>query len=310
MSGEREGEGKKKLSEQVAEAASASVDDHVRVDVYLDDQAEPILSYRPPVNFELDTTMLEDGEHTLRVEAFDSGGVKGVKTIPFTVRNGPGIAIHGISPGDVVDGKLPVLVNAYGGASEKYWEPARAETPAPIPTWTWVLVIFTVAFGVFYGVRNWVPTSEFAGTPTFAPDLTAVVAAAPAATPAAPPPAAEGATEVTVSGGAATSTPDGAATYASACAACHQASGEGLPGAFPPLKDSAVVLDPDPTTHITTVLHGLQGSTIGGVTYNSPMPPFAAQLSDEQIAAVVNHERASWGNSAPGVSAADVAALR
>jgi cytochrome c oxidase cbb3-type subunit 2 len=40
------------------------------------------------------------------------------------------------------------------------------------------------------------------------------------------------------------------------------------------------------------------------------MPPFGPQLSDEQIAAVMNHERTSWGNAARTVSAADVAAVR
>lgn len=270
-----------------AEGEFLAAEDLTRVDVYLDDDTEPIVSFRPPVNFELDTTKLQDGKHLLRIEAFDSGGVMGVREVPFTVRNGPGIAVHGIAPGDVVDGKLPVLVNAYGGANELKWEPARAETPAPIPTWTWVLVILVVAFGVYYGVRNWAPSGEFVSAPTFSKEAV-----------------------ISVSATSAAHAGDGAAVYGNSCAACHQAEGQGLPGTFPPLAGNEVVLDPDPTEHIRTVLHGKQGSTIGGVTYASPMPAFAAQLTDEQIAAVVNHERASWGNSAPGVSAADVAALR
>ena len=135
--------------------------DQTRVDVFLDGGAEPIVSYRPPVSFELDTAQLEDGEHLLRIEAYDSGGTKGVREVPFTVRNGPGIAVHGITAGDVVDGKLPVLVNAYGGAKEALWEPARVETPAPIPTWTWVLVIFMVAFAAYYAARHWTPSTSF-----------------------------------------------------------------------------------------------------------------------------------------------------
>ncbi len=102
----------------------------------------------------------------------------------------------------------------------------------------------------------------------------------------------------------------GSATYTAHCAACHQATGQGIPNAFPPLADDPVVTADDPTEHVTTVLHGKQGSTINGVTYGAAMPPFAAQLSDEEIAAVVNHERTSWGNSAPLVTPADVAALR
>jgi len=102
----------------------------------------------------------------------------------------------------------------------------------------------------------------------------------------------------------------GSSAYTAHCAACHQATGQGIPSAFPPLAGDPVVTADDPTEHVTTVLHGKQGSTINGVTYGSAMPAFAAQLSDEEIAAVVNHERTSWGNSAPLVTPEDVAALR
>ena len=46
-------------------------------------------------------------------------------------------------------------------------------------------------------------------------------------------------------------------------------------------------------------MHGLQGKAIAGVVYPSPMPPFADQLKDDEIAAVINHERSSWGNKSP-----------
>ena len=102
----------------------------------------------------------------------------------------------------------------------------------------------------------------------------------------------------------------GDSMYANHCVACHQANGTGLAAVFPPLTGNKVVLDDDPTEHIRTVLEGKSGSTIDGVTYASPMPAFAAQLSDEQLAAVVNHERSSWGNDALLVTPADVAAVR
>ena len=51
----------------------------------------------------------------------------------------------------------------------------------------------------------------------------------------------------------------------------------------------------DPTEHIRAVLHGLSGKVIGGVTYGSAMPAFAEQLTDEEVAAVLTHERTSWG---------------
>ena len=146
-------------ADRVDSAAVAAVGGHAedlsRVDVYLDGGREPLLSYRPPVRFELDTTALEDGPHTLRVEAFDSHGNKGLRTISFTVRNGPGITVSGLHDNDVLEGTVPVLVNSYGGAVENRWEPSRAETPSPVPTWGWVLVILFVAFGLYYGVQHW-----------------------------------------------------------------------------------------------------------------------------------------------------------
>ena len=69
----------------------------------------------------------------------------------------------------------------------------------------------------------------------------------------------------------------GKALFTANCAACHQANGEGLPGAFPALKGNATVNDADATTHIRTVLNGLQGANVGGVVYSSPMPRSAAR---------------------------------
>jgi cytochrome c oxidase cbb3-type subunit 2 len=79
---------------------------------------------------------------------------------------------------------------------------------------------------------------------------------------------------------------------------------------FPPLKGSAVVTAPDPTEHIRTVLRGLSGKSIGGVTYATAMPAFADQLTDEEVAAVLSYERSSWGNQAGPVKAEDVIARR
>jgi cytochrome c oxidase cbb3-type subunit II len=102
----------------------------------------------------------------------------------------------------------------------------------------------------------------------------------------------------------------GEALYAANCAACHQASGEGVPGAFPPLKGSGVVNKDDAAKHLRIVLDGMQGGKAGGVVYRSTMPPFAAVLSDADIADIIDYERSSWGNHGKPVSAAQVAAER
>src|SRR5699024_1484059 len=98
--------------------------------------------------------------------------------------------------------------------------------------------------------------------------------------------------------------------YSNTCAACHQQNGKGVSGAFPPLAGNPVVENQDPTEHIKVVLFGAQGKTIDGVSYNAAMPPFGKQLTDEEAAAIINHERTSWGNDAPTVTAEDVAKVR
>jgi mono/diheme cytochrome c family protein len=289
-----------------------------RIDIFLDDASEPLLSTTPPLSFELDTSGMEDGPHSMRIEAYDDHGVRGVRTIDFSVRNGPGIAVSGIRQHDVLDGKIPVMVNAYGGTAAVNWEPSQAETPAPTPTWAWVLFIVVIAFGIFYGIQQWSPTGDFARTPTYgtfegspSPAEAAAAAAVPAsAVEHAPPGSTQQGSTVPWAAQMPTDAARGAALYSVNCAACHQNTGQGLAGVFPPLAGDPVVQALDPTEHIITVLNGKQGGTIGGVNYPSPMPAFKAILNDDDLAAVVNYERTSWGNAAPTVQGADVARLR
>lgn len=90
--------------------------------------------------------------------------------------------------------------------------------------------------------------------------------------------------------------PDGAQVYAS-CAGCHQANGQGVPGAFPPLAGHAADLyQAEPAYLADVVLFGLQGQIeVEGANYNGLMPAWA-NLSDAQIAAVLNYILDSWGN--------------
>lgn len=122
--------------------------------------------------------------------------------------------------------------------------------------------------------------------------------------------ASSGSNKVSTSSAEEANGPDGAAIYASSCASCHQSNGAGVPGAFPPLKGDPVVTAEDPTRHVEIVLEGLSGKTIEGTSYSAAMPGFADQLDNQEIAAVVNHERTSWGNSAPTVEPEDVKEIR
>lgn len=98
---------------------------------------------------------------------------------------------------------------------------------------------------------------------------------------------------------------DGAALYANTCASCHQANGQGLKGAFPPLAGSDIVNDKDPELMLQIILMGYDARPEYAV-----MPAFADQLSDEEIAAIANHERSKWGNKASEITAEQVQKIR
>lgn len=103
---------------------------------------------------------------------------------------------------------------------------------------------------------------------------------------------------------------EGKTVFTTVCAACHQATGTGLPGAFPPLAGSDWVNGPEEKI-ILTVLHGLGGEIIvSGEKWNSVMPAQGATLDDRKIAAVLSYVRSEWGNSAPPVKTATVTDLR
>jgi nitrite reductase (NO-forming) len=96
----------------------------------------------------------------------------------------------------------------------------------------------------------------------------------------------------------------GAGVFANNCQACHQADGEGVPNAFPPLAKSDY-LNTDKTRAIRTVTGGLeQKLVVNGHEYNGVMP--AWDLPDEDIANVLTFVYGKWGNSGVEVTAGEV----
>jgi len=79
----------------------------------------------------------------------------------------------------------------------------------------------------------------------------------------------------------------GESIYNTRCSACHQINGEGVPGAFPAIKGSSIVLG-DVAQHIAIVRDGLTGTA---------MQAFAQQLTLKELAAVITYERNAWGNN-------------
>lgn len=102
---------------------------------------------------------------------------------------------------------------------------------------------------------------------------------------------------------------DGKQLFGAKCAACHQASGMGVAGVFPPLAGAEWVVG-DEKVLASILLHGIQGEiVVKGNTYKGVMPAFGT-LPDEEIAAVLTYIRSDWGNQAPAITAATVMAQR
>lgn len=197
------------------------------------------------------------------------------------------------------DGAAPVV--EHGGAPA---EASRATPPAD---------------------RTLTVTPPAAAADGFEVDLEARAAdAAPATTPGADAaPAAEPAAEAPVLAQAdADPTYDaelGATTFAANCAACHQATGAGLPGVFPPLAGHAADLYAASggiggrAYLVDVLLYGLQGAiTVDGADYDGVMPSWQ-QLNDAQIASVINRMVAGFDGAPDGfdaVRAEEVAAAR
>lgn len=99
-----------------------------------------------------------------------------------------------------------------------------------------------------------------------------------------------------------------------ACVTCHQETGLGIPGAYPPLAGSEWVNGPQNRV-ISIVLYGLQGQVHvkGQVFSAAAMPAFGPagfNWQDDQIAAVLTYVRQQWGNKAPAITPEAVAAIR
>lgn len=175
--------------------------------------------------------------------------------------------------------------------SEKKIEAQQREQPDPhegdhpIPRFILVVIALVFSFGIYY-----IATSNLSDPPELGDSRTIA--------------------DLTAQTGAKDGVVDGAQIYAAQCVACHQASGAGLPGVFPPLAASEWVSGKEAVL-AQILLHGISGSlTVKGAVYNGQMPAFQDKLNDAEIAAVLTHIRSNFGNTAGKVDAALVKAER
>jgi len=126
------------------------MEDKSKIVVFIDDEKQPVAAFTSPVNFELDTRKLVDGKHTLKIVGKDPTGKEGIRLIPFEVRNGPAIDVEGIHENAVVDGVLPIMINAYGKGDQKIFLIGGSETPKSIPSWVWILIIGFLGWALYY----------------------------------------------------------------------------------------------------------------------------------------------------------------
>lgn len=164
-------------------------------------------------------------------------------------------------------------------------EEEPSERDRPIPVLVALITLAVVIFGVVY-----ILLSEPFGQAELGDRRTVADLRAPAA-------------------GAASAVADGKQVFTANCVACHQATGKGLPGVFPPLDGSEWVVG-DERIVANILLHGVSGElTVMGTSYKGAMPAFQ-QLGDAELAAVASYVRAEWSNKAAPITPEVFAAER
>lgn len=96
---------------------------------------------------------------------------------------------------------------------------------------------------------------------------------------------------------------DGKALYAKNCQSCHQENGEGLKGAFPPLKGSTIVTSDNLELYVDIIMNGYDARAEYGV-----MASIGTNMewTEKEVAAIINYERSSWGNTSKKVTEEEI----
>ncbi len=198
--------------------------------LYLDDDTQPFKVSAPPLTFQFNTIALPDGPHKLRIEAPNGLAPPTLKEIPFVVRNGVAISASGLEANQTIAGQVQMVINAYAGSTEVDFEPRRAETPQPIPTWAWVVLLAVVAWTMYYLLTPQIRSSAATET-AIRPSLHM-----------------------------------GERIFADACARCHGEEAEGRKPKIPMLRDAAIALEDSPAElliRVTSSTPGIHDARVG-----------------------------------------------
>jgi len=166
-----------------------------------------------------------------------------------------------------------------------------------------VIVCFIVVLTVYGQVTTMIKQAAAPASPPESVVLSAAAATIPSA--GAPGAAAAG---PGVSSATSPTSGAGAQVFSNNCSSCHGATGQGVPGSFPPLANNPIVTG-DPNKVIGIVLNGLhEPISVNGQSYDGQMPPWKGTLSNKEIADVITYIRGSLGNNkASPVTEAQVA---
>lgn len=126
--------------------------DRSSVFLFIDDEIKPLAELDTPIVFDFDTSKLSDGQHVLKIVSKSPTGREGIRIINFTVKNGPSISVEGLQNDDIVDGVLPLMINAYDKGNQKSFIIEGSETPQTVPVWMWVIIILIAGWGAYYGI--------------------------------------------------------------------------------------------------------------------------------------------------------------
>jgi cytochrome c553 len=241
----------------------------------------------------LDTTAIPDGMHRLRIETIDGDRITGQREIPFTVRNGPGIAVAGLSDRDEVRGTLGLVVDATVAGIDGEFDVRSLELHRGLPFWTGALCVLVIILGALY-----LAVDPFAFRAYRAEELAIRgEAATPLARIATDQPAKVDPMRVSLAEGSYLPILDfdagkadpakGAATYRAKCAGCHGDDGQGRIAQSATLGEQGIF--PRLAGQPAAYLYRQLWSFAHGWRSSAAMPPMADGLTEADWADIAVH---------------------